>query len=152
MLSSEEAPSRTSTSRSNGSLFDGSYLSLAATRSRQPQVHRKCCVGRAAVQTFGNPAPLSCVSEFSPTNGPIRSQKRECRDPQSKSHQRCQHCQGRCQDSGYGTQQSRHNNDSRLENGHHDTSNQHECERYSTTLYSHELSSHMITLLSWSFN
>lgn len=152
MFSSEEVPSRTSTSRSSCSLFDGSYLSLAATRSQQPQVHRRCSGGRAASQTFGNPASLSYVSEFSPTNGLIRSQKRERREPNSKSHQRCLHCQGRCQDSGYGTQQHRRDNDSCLETGHHNMFNQHDCERYSTTLYCHNLSSHMITLHSCSFN
>lgn len=148
VLSSEEAPSRTSTSRANGSLFDGSYLSLAATRARQPPVHRSGGGGRGAVQTFSNPASLSCVSEFSPTDGLIkqhRSQKRECREPHSESHHRCEHCRGSGQDSGCGTQQRRNDNGSRLENGHLDTFNQHECERYSSTLYSHDLSSHMIT-------
>lgn len=155
VLSSEEAPSRTSTSRANGSLFDGSYLSLAATQARQPQVHRIAGGETGAVQSFSNPASLSCVSEFSPTDGPIkqhRSQKRECREPHSESHHRCEHCQGCGQDSGYGTQQRRIGNGSRLENGQLDTFNQHECERYSGTVYSHNLSSHMITLLSCSFN
>ncbi|KAE8298110.1 hypothetical protein D5F01_LYC02598 [Larimichthys crocea] len=131
VLSSEEAPSRTSTSRANGSLFDGSYLSLAATRARQPQVHRSDG-GRAAVQTFSNPACLSCVSEFSPTDGSIkqhRSQKRDYREPHSESHHRCEHYQGHGQDSGNGTQQWRSENGSRLDSGHHDTFNQHECER-----------------------
>ncbi|KAM9362217.1 protein hinderin [Symphorus nematophorus] len=132
VLSSDEAPSRSSTSRANGSLFDGSYLSLAATRAQQPQVHRGGSGGRAAVQTFSNPASLSCVSEFSPTDGPIkqhRSQRRECREPHSKSHHRCEHCHVCGQDSGYGTQQRRRDNGSRLENGHHNTFNQYECER-----------------------
>ncbi|KAG8007482.1 Protein hinderin [Nibea albiflora] len=131
VLSSEEAPSRTSTSRANGSLFDGSYLSLAATRARQPQVHRSDG-GRAAVQTFSNPACLSCVSELSPTDGSIkqhRSQKRVYREPHSESHHRCEHYQGHGQDSGYGTQQRRSENGSRLDSGHHDTFNQHQCER-----------------------
>ncbi|XP_054473229.1 protein hinderin [Anoplopoma fimbria] len=119
VLSSEEAPSRTSTSRANGSLFDGSYLSVAATRAQQPQVHRSGGGGRGAVQTLSNHQPdsLSCESEFSPTNGPIkqhRIQKRECRE----SHHRCKHCLGSVQGGGSG-----------LENGHHDTFNQHDCER-----------------------
>ncbi|TKS70909.1 Protein hinderin [Collichthys lucidus] len=132
VLSSEEDPSRTSTSRANGSLFDGSYLSLAATRARQPQVHRSDG-GRAAVQTFSNPACLSCVSEFSPTDGSIkqhRSQKRDYREPHSESHHRCEHYQGHGQDSGYRIQQRRSENGSYLDSGHHDTLNQHECERF----------------------
>ncbi|XP_018555712.1 protein hinderin isoform X1 [Lates calcarifer] len=130
VLSSEAAHSRTSTSRANGSLFDGSYLSLAATRARQPQVHRSGDGG--AVQTWSNPASLSHVGEFSPNDGPIkqhRIHKRECRDPHSESCHRCENCQGSGQDSGYGTQQRRNNTSCRLENGHHDTLNQHECER-----------------------
>ncbi|XP_074484159.1 protein hinderin [Sebastes fasciatus] len=117
VLGSEEAPSRTSTSRANGSLFDGSYLSLAATRAQQPQVHRSGGGGRGATQTRSNHAPLSRVSEFSPIDGPIkqhRTQKRESRE----SHHRREHSQGSGQDSG-----------SHLENGHHDAFNQHECER-----------------------
>ncbi|XP_070704300.1 protein hinderin [Pempheris klunzingeri] len=128
VLSSEEAPSRTSTSRANGSLFDGSYLCLAATRARQPQVHRSESGGRGAAHTFSNPASLSCVS---PTGDPIkqhRNQKRECREPQSESHYGCDHCQCSGQDSGYGTQQRRTHNGSRLEKVQLDTFNQHECE------------------------
>lgn len=120
MLRSEEVPSRTSTSRANGSLFDGSYLSLAATPAQQPQVHRSGGGGRA-IHTHSNHVSLSCVSEFSPTDGPIkqhRIQKRECREPHSQSHHRCEHYQGSGQDS-----------DSCLENGHHDNFNQHECKR-----------------------
>ncbi|XP_070815896.1 protein hinderin [Chaetodon trifascialis] len=130
VISSEEAPSRTSTSRANGSLFDGSYLSLAATRAWQPQVHRSGGGGeKAAVQTFSNPDTFSCVSEFSPTDGPIRSQKRECREPYLESHNKCENCQGRGRESGYGTQKRRSDIDSHLENGHHDMFNQQECER-----------------------
>uniref|UniRef100_A0A3B4VKG4 Zgc:162344 n=1 Tax=Seriola dumerili TaxID=41447 RepID=A0A3B4VKG4_SERDU len=106
---SEEARSRTSTSRGNGSLYDGSYL--------------------RAVQTLGNPTSLSCVSEFSPSDGPInqhRIYKRECREPHPEPCHRYEHCQGSGQDSGYGTQQRRRDNSSHLENGHHDTLNQHE--------------------------
>ncbi|XP_035857882.1 protein hinderin isoform X1 [Sander lucioperca] len=120
VLRSEEVPSRTSTSRANGSLFDGSYLSLAATPAQQPQVHRSGGGGRA-IHTHSNHVSLSCVSEFSPTDGPIkqhRIQKRECREPHSQSHHRCEHYQGSGQDS-----------DSCLENGHHDNFNQHECKR-----------------------
>ncbi len=136
VLSGEEAPSRTSMSRNNGSLFDGSYLSLATTRARQPQVYRSGSGGRAAIQTFSNSASLSCASEFSPTDRQIkqhRSQKRECREPDLESHYRCENCQGCGQDSGYATQQRKSDNGSRLEKDHHDSFNQHECERYSGT-------------------
>ncbi|XP_022601120.1 protein hinderin isoform X1 [Seriola dumerili] len=133
VLSSEEARSRTSTSRGNGSLYDGSYLSYAATQANQPQVRRSGDGGRGAVQTLGNPTSLSCVSEFSPSDGPInqhRIYKRECREPHPEPCHRYEHCQGSGQDSGYGTQQRRRDNSSHLENGHHDTLNQHECERF----------------------
>ncbi|XP_041813028.1 protein hinderin isoform X2 [Chelmon rostratus] len=129
VLRSEEAHSRTSTSRANGSLFDGSYLSLADTRARQPQVHRSGGGGRAAVQTFSNPVSLSCISEISPADGPIRSQKRECREPHSESHNKCERCQGHGQDSGYGTQKRKSDNGSCLDNGNHSLFSQHECER-----------------------
>lgn len=134
VLRSEEAHSRTSTSRANGSLFDGSYLSLADTRARQPQVHRSGGGGRAAVQTFSNPVSLSCISEISPADGPIRSQKRECREPHSESHNKCERCQGHGQDSGYGTQKRKSDNGSCLDNGNHSLFSQHECERYSRSL------------------
>ncbi|XP_071349357.1 protein hinderin isoform X2 [Trachinotus anak] len=132
VLSSEEAHSRTSTSRANGLLFDGSYLSFAATRAQQPQVHRSGDGGRGAVQTLSNPTSLSCVSEFSPSDGPIkehRIHKRECRELHPESCPRYECCQGSGQESGYGTQQRKRDNSSYLENGHYDTMNQHECER-----------------------
>ncbi|XP_032370005.1 protein hinderin isoform X2 [Etheostoma spectabile] len=121
VLRSEEAPSRTSTSRANGSLFDGSYLGLAATLAQQPHVHRSGGGGRRAVHTQSNHCSLSCVSEFSSTDGPIKQpsiQQRECREPHSQSHHRCEHYQGSGQDSDFC-----------LENGHHDNFNQHECKR-----------------------
>ncbi|XP_036955986.1 protein hinderin isoform X1 [Acanthopagrus latus] len=123
VLSCEEAPSRVSTSKANGSFFDGSYLSLAATGVRQPQVQRSggSVRGRAAVQTFSNPVSPPCVSEFSLVDGavkPHRSQRRECREP----HSSCEHCQCSGQDSGYGTQQRRR------DKCHHDTFNPNEFE------------------------
>ncbi|XP_059183878.1 protein hinderin [Centropristis striata] len=124
VLNSEEAPSRTSSSRANGSLFDGSYLSLAATRAQQPQVHRSGGAGRGAKEALSNHASLSCVSEFSPTDGSIRQhriQKKGCREPHSGSRHRCEHWQDSGQDSGY-----------HLEHGHHDTFSQHACERNHT--------------------
>lgn len=129
VLRSEEVHSRVSTSRANGSVFDGSYLSYAATRGHHPQVHR-----RGAVQTFSNPASLSCDSEFSPSEGPAREQKihrGECREPPPEPCHRYGHCQVSGQDSGYATQQRRRENSSYQENGHRDTLNPHECERYS---------------------
>ncbi|XP_034726592.1 protein hinderin [Etheostoma cragini] len=113
VLRTEEAPSRTSTSRANGSLFDGSYLGLAATPAQQPQVHRSGGGGRRAIHTHSNHSSLSCVSEFSPTDGPIKQhsiKQRECREPHSQSHHRCEHYQGSGQDS--------------------DNFNQHECKRF----------------------
>ncbi|XP_074551040.1 protein hinderin [Halichoeres trimaculatus] len=123
VLSSEEAPSR-----ANGSLFDGSYLSLAAARAQQPQVFRSGCGGKAAVQIPSNADSLSCVSEFSPTDELItqqRSRRRQCRE----THRTCEHCQGSGQDSGYGTQQRKTENGSRLGNDQHHNFNQDECDR-----------------------
>ncbi|KAK5872838.1 hypothetical protein PBY51_013500 [Eleginops maclovinus] len=115
VLSSEEAANTTSTSRANGSLFDGSYLSLPATRAQQPQVHRGSGGGGTAMHSqSNNAASLSCAGEFSPTNGP-NQQRRIQKSRESRSE--CQHRCGRGQDRG-----------SRLENGHHDTFNQQECE------------------------
>ncbi|KAM7006179.1 protein hinderin [Tautogolabrus adspersus] len=119
VLSSEEAPSR-----ANGSLFDGSYLGLATARAQQPQVSRSGCRGKGVVQISSDADSLSSVSESSPTDGPIkqqRSQKRQCRKP----HLRCEHCQ----DSGYGTQQRRTDNGSRLENDQYQSFNQNESAR-----------------------
>ncbi|XP_037346463.2 protein hinderin isoform X3 [Pungitius pungitius] len=113
VLSSEEAPSRTSTSRANGSLCDGSYLSLAATRAQQPQVHMRRGGGRGAMQTLCNHAPLSCDSEFSPTDGPIK-QRRIQKGESGESY----HCLGSGPGGGSG-----------LADGHHDTFTQHECTR-----------------------
>ncbi|XP_069007587.1 protein hinderin isoform X2 [Embiotoca jacksoni] len=131
VLSSEEAPSRTSTSRANGSLFDGSYLSLAATGAQQPHVYRSVDGRKRAAQTLRNPASLSCASELSPNDESIKqqmSQKRECRELQS-GH-RCAHCPGSGHDSGYGIQQRRRDNGSCLVNGHQEAFNQDECERF----------------------
>ncbi|KAM7401791.1 hypothetical protein PAMP_017070 [Pampus punctatissimus] len=117
VLSSEEAPSRT-TSRANGPLFDGSYLSLGTTWAQQPQVHRSSDGRRGAVQTVSS---HSCDSEFNPADGQInqhRIQKRECRELHSESRHSCEHCQGSCQDSGYGIQKQRSDHEyKRLQNG-----------------------------------
>ena len=122
VLSSDAA-----TSKANGSLFDGSYLGLAAARARQPQEHRSGNGGRGEAQTSSNPASLSCASELSPNDGPINMH----RQPHMESCYRCERCQASGQDSGYGTQQRRPDNSSRLEKGQHDALNPHDCERYS---------------------
>ncbi|KAM7422143.1 hypothetical protein PAMA_010287 [Pampus argenteus] len=119
VLSSEEAPSRT-TSRANGPLFDGSYLSLGNTWTQQPQVHRSSDGRRGAVQTVSS---NSCLpdSEFNPADSQInqhRIQKRECRESHSESRHSCELYQGSCQDSGYGIQKQRSDHEyKRLQNG-----------------------------------
>uniref|UniRef100_A0A3P8RV91 Zgc:162344 n=1 Tax=Amphiprion percula TaxID=161767 RepID=A0A3P8RV91_AMPPE len=126
VLSGEEAPSRTSTSRANGSLFDGSYLSLAATGPQQPQMYGRGDGGRA-VQTLRNPASLSGVGELSLTDGPIKQQicqNQECRE--LHSCQKCEHCQCSGHDTRCGTQQWRSNDRFCLAN---DNFTQEECER-----------------------
>ncbi|XP_037831193.1 protein hinderin isoform X2 [Kryptolebias marmoratus] len=130
VLSSEEAPSRTSASRANGSLLDGSYLSLAATGAQKAQTYRSGNARRGAVEMFGNPVSVSRDRELSPNGEPFRQhvcQKRECRQP----HTCCIHerCQGSCHDTGCRTQQWRSDSSSCLVNCHHDTSSQKECER-----------------------
>ncbi|XP_041836541.1 protein hinderin [Melanotaenia boesemani] len=130
VLSSKEVPSWTSTSRANGSLFDGSYMGLAATGARQAQVHRSGDARRETVQTFRSPASLSCESELSPTDGPVKqhvSQRRECREPHA-CH-RCEHSRGSCHDTGYGTQQERSGSGSCQVNCHHNTFSQKRCDR-----------------------
>nr|XP_019941924.1 PREDICTED: protein hinderin [Paralichthys olivaceus] len=115
-----------SESKANGSLFDGSYLGLAAAQARQPQVHRSGNRGRGAAQTSSNPASLSCANELCPNDGPInmrRLHKKECSAPHVESCCRYERCQASGQDSGYGTQQRRSDNSSSLRNCQHD------CER-----------------------
>ncbi|XP_029990296.1 protein hinderin [Sphaeramia orbicularis] len=132
ILNGEEAPSRTSLSRANGSLFDGSYLSLAAARAQQPHVCRNNGVGKEAVQPISNHACLSCDSEFSPADAAIsqhRSRKGECTNSHSESYYKCDYCQHSVQDSGYGTQQRTKNNVPHPENIAHEMSTQHKCER-----------------------
>ncbi|XP_012772867.1 protein hinderin isoform X1 [Maylandia zebra] len=126
--SSEELPNRTSTSRANSSLFDGSYLSHAATGGPQARAYRNGYGRRGAVRTFRSTACLSCDGPLSPTHGPViqhNCQKIECRGPHS-SH-RCECCECRDQGTVCGTQQQRIHSSSRL--SHHDTFNQDECKR-----------------------
>ncbi|CAN9512426.1 unnamed protein product [Ophioblennius macclurei] len=106
VLSSEETHSRTSTSRANGSLFDGSYLSSAATEARQARAHRNGEGRRgAAHDAFQNPAYLSRVGDTSPNGGPFKQHMgptRECREPHLC--RRCQTSQNSVHDTGYETQ------------------------------------------------
>ncbi|XP_028262937.1 protein hinderin isoform X2 [Parambassis ranga] len=117
VLSSEEAPSRTSTSRANGSLFDGSYLGLAATGAQQPNIYRSGDGIRGGVQMLLNP---SCDSESCLTEAVVKQgQKRPCRKPKS--------CH-RCHDTGCETQQWRSDCGPCLGDGHHYPFNEEECE------------------------
>ncbi|XP_047439406.1 protein hinderin isoform X2 [Mugil cephalus] len=131
VLSSEEALSRISTSRANGSLFDGSYLSHAARGAQQPHMHKSGDGGRGPVQICRNLESFPCVGDLSSTGGQIKehvSQKRAFKEPHS-CHE-CDHCKGSDHDTDYGIQQWRSDNGSRLANGHYDTFNQEECERH----------------------
>lgn len=145
VLSGEEAPSRTSLSRANGSLFDGSYLSLAAARAQQPHVCRNNGVEKEAIQPISNRACLSCASEFSPADAVIkqyRSQKRECTNSHSETFYKCDYCHDSVLDSAYGTQQRTKSNVSHPENITHELSNQHKCERYSSIIRNDHLELH----------
>lgn len=82
---------------------------------------------------MSNPTSLSCDSEFSPSDGPVKEQRihrRESREPPPEPCIRYGHCQVSGQDSGYGTQQRRRESSSYQENGHCDTLNPPECERF----------------------
>ncbi|KAM4740655.1 protein hinderin isoform 1-T1 [Anableps anableps] len=131
VLGSEEAPSRTSTSRANGSFFDGSYLGLAAAAgAQQAQVYRSANARSGSVEMCRNPASLSCNSELSPNDGATKqhmNQKRDCRQP--RICVTCERCQGSCHDTGYGTQHCRCESSSCLVNCHHDTFTQREHQR-----------------------
>ncbi|KAM6927924.1 protein hinderin [Xenentodon cancila] len=133
VLSGEGAPSRTSASRANGSLFDGSYLSLAATGAKQTQVCSSCDARSGAIQMLPNPACLSCDRELGPSAGPAEqptSQRRECRMPHT-CH-RCQRCQINRHDAGNGTQDWKSDSGSSLVNNHQDTFRLKEHDRYSS--------------------
>ncbi|XP_058488680.1 protein hinderin [Solea solea] len=122
VLSHDEAHSSTSTTRANGSLFDGSYLCVAANRAQRPQVHRN-----KTAQTWHNPASLSCACEISPSDGPIkqhRLHKKEYRESHLESCYSCEPCQSSC----YGTQQQRSCSSSRQVNGQLDTPKPHDSE------------------------
>uniref|UniRef100_A0A3Q2Q8W6 Zgc:162344 n=1 Tax=Fundulus heteroclitus TaxID=8078 RepID=A0A3Q2Q8W6_FUNHE len=127
---SEEPPSRTSRSRVNGSLFDGSYLSLAAGGAQPAQVFRSGNARRGAVETCRNPASLSCDSEWSPNDGATKQHMRQKRDGrQPRICCTCERCQDGCHDTGYGTQHWRSESSSCLVNCHHDTFTRKEHQR-----------------------
>lgn len=147
VVSNEEVPSRTSIRRMDGTLFDGSYLGLPATRAQQTQVSKSAAGGWRAGKTCSEPVSLSSASELSSPHGQTTqhwSHKRESREPHSESCHRSERCQGSGQNSVCGTQQWRCGNSSHLENGHHDTFNKCECEGYDRILYSFDMSSHII--------
>ncbi|MED6244247.1 hypothetical protein ATANTOWER_001055 [Ataeniobius toweri] len=133
VLGSEEAPSRTSTCRANGSLFDGSYLGLAAAGAQQAQVCRGGNARRGAVEMLRNPASLLCDNKLSPNDGATKqhmSQKRDCRQP--RIAYACERCQGSCHDTGNGTQQWRSESSSCSVNCHDDTFTRREHQRLQT--------------------
>lgn len=92
VLISEEAPSRTSTSRANGSLCDGSYLGLAATQAQR--VHSSGGGGGGGGASVTIPNSFSRESEYGAAEGPVRHQSVQ-REPHLKSVHGCEHCQGR---------------------------------------------------------
>ncbi|XP_037535125.1 protein hinderin [Nematolebias whitei] len=126
--SSEEAPSRTSASSANGSLLDGSYLSLAAPKAQPAQVYRSGNA-RREVEMFRNPTSVPCDCELSSNDKTFRHacQEREFRQPHTR--RTCERCHGSCHDAGCKAQQRRSDSSSRLVNCQHDTSSQEECER-----------------------
>ncbi|XP_029947161.1 protein hinderin [Salarias fasciatus] len=129
VLSSEETHSRTSTSRANGSVFDGSYLGSAATMAQQSQPCRNSDRRRGAAHTFQSPAHLCCASDSGPNCGPFKQHmgpKRECREPHLC--RRCENSQSSVHDTGYETQQQR--SDSHQWNSDHYINSKEELERH----------------------
>ncbi|XP_028301670.1 protein hinderin isoform X2 [Gouania willdenowi] len=90
-LCSEEAPSRAVAGQANGSLFDGSYLSLPACGGQQTLVHKNGDGQREAVQTDRNPSVSSCVFEPSPFDGVIKQHK--CEKKVCRECHRCEQIQ-----------------------------------------------------------
>ncbi|KAF7208294.1 protein hinderin isoform X2 [Nothobranchius furzeri] len=117
VLDSEEAPSRASASRADGSLFDGSYLSLAAARAQQAPLYRSANARRGAAEMPLHTASISPDGEFISKQGPVT--QRESRQPRACCT--CERCQGSCHDSGCRTQQWRSDSSSCPVNCHHDT-------------------------------
>ncbi|KAM3877925.1 protein hinderin [Diretmus argenteus] len=128
---SKGVSSRLSTGKANGSAMDGSYLGLAATRAGQPEVNRRAGV-RGATKAFSDHASLSSMTidncssiESSTPTEELKlhiSQKGGRSEPHS--HYRCEHYPG----TGC-TTQLRRTTDPRLENSHHGSPTQHECDR-----------------------
>ncbi|XP_061640238.1 protein hinderin isoform X2 [Phyllopteryx taeniolatus] len=107
VLSSDEAISKT-TSQANGLLFDGSYLSLAATQTHQPQVHRRSSGRRGASQAVSIPTPASYFTENCATDAGVQISEHRIQTRESG----LQHYQGAFQDTSYSTQQDRLNSHS----------------------------------------
>ncbi|XP_061544142.1 protein hinderin isoform X3 [Phycodurus eques] len=107
VLSSDEAISKT-TSQANGLLFDGSYLSLAATQTHQPQVHRRSSGRRGASQAVNIPTPASYFTENCATDAGVQISEHRIQTRESG----LQHYQGAFQDTSYSTQQDRLNSHS----------------------------------------
>ncbi|XP_015235356.1 PREDICTED: protein hinderin [Cyprinodon variegatus] len=131
VLASEETQSRSSASRANGSLFDGSYLGLTAAGVQQSQVFRGGSGRRGAAETFRNHESLSCDSVLSPHVRATKqhmSQKKDCRKP--RICYTCERCQGSCHDSSYDAQHWRSESCSCLVNCHHDSLNRREHQRF----------------------
>ncbi|XP_038133755.1 protein hinderin [Cyprinodon tularosa] len=131
VLASEETQSRSSASRANGSLFDGSYLGLTAAGAQQSKVFRGGSGRRGAAETFRNPESLSCDSVLSPhvrATKQLMSQKKDCRKP--RICYTCERCQGSCHDSSYDAQHWRSESCSCLVNCHHHSLNRREHQRF----------------------
>ncbi|XP_061584639.1 protein hinderin isoform X3 [Cololabis saira] len=132
VVSGEGAPSRTSASRANGSLSDGSYVSLAATGAQQTQMCSSCDARSGAIQMLPNPACLSCDRELGPSDGSAEqhtSQRRECRVP--RTCHRSQRSKINRRDTGNGAQDWKSDSGSPLLNNHQDTFSLKEHERAS---------------------
>uniref|UniRef100_A0A3Q2XXP2 Zgc:162344 n=2 Tax=Hippocampus comes TaxID=109280 RepID=A0A3Q2XXP2_HIPCM len=104
LLNSEEAISET-TSRANGLLFDGSYLSLAATQTHHPQAHRRSSARRGPLPAVNIPTPASYFSKNSPAGAGEQIIGHHIQTGEFG----LQHNQGPFQDGSYGVQQRRTN-------------------------------------------
>ncbi|XP_016892106.1 protein hinderin isoform X2 [Cynoglossus semilaevis] len=102
VFNSDVAYSSASSTRANGLLHDGSYLSFAP-QVHQPQVHTN-----GAAQAARNPGPMPFVSEIRPRDGSIEQhgfQKEEHKGPHIEACYRCYHCHSSGDHSSYRTKQ-----------------------------------------------
>ncbi|XP_051932689.1 protein hinderin [Hippocampus zosterae] len=118
LLSSEEAISET-TSQANGLLFDGSYLSLAATQTHHPQARRRSSARSGPLPAVNIPTPASYFSQNCPAGAGEQINGHHIQTGEFG----LQHNQGPFQDGGYGAQQRRTNVDS-LERSYESTFSQ----------------------------